>query len=134
MLRPPTRILYTEDDADTRELVTFVLAGQGCQVVAIADHDEAVLLARESRFDLYLLDSCLSGHSGFALCRDLREFDPETPILFYSGAARPEDKDQAISSGAQSYLVKPANPNELIAEVFRLVSIRSVQEETSGVS
>lgn len=131
---PPRRILYTEDDADTRELVTFILAGQGYKLVAIANHNEAVALARESRFDLYLLDSCLSGGSGFDLCRAIREFDGATPILFYSGAATPEDKSQAIASGAQGYLVKPVNPNELIAEVFRLVGgSRRVQEEPSAV-
>jgi len=116
-----TRILYVEDDADTRELVTVLLTFSNCEVVATADHDEALFLAGSRSFDLYLLDNWLPDKPGTDLCRQLREFDRETPILFYSGAAFQNDKDQAFLSGAQGYLVKPAYPDELISEVFRLI-------------
>ena len=56
------RILYAEDDADTRELVTMILKRQNCQVVATESHDEALRLARAENFDLYLIDNWLPGH------------------------------------------------------------------------
>jgi DNA-binding response OmpR family regulator len=116
------RILYAEDDADTRELVTVILERQNCQVTATESHDEALRLARAEYFDLYLIDNWMPGISGVRLCEQLREFDQDTPVLFYSGAAYETDRERALASGAQGYLVKPADGDQLVAEVFRLIS------------
>jgi CheY-like chemotaxis protein len=115
------RILCVEDHADTRELVIFLLGGHGCDVVAVGDPKEALELARRETFDLYLIDNWLPEYSGITLCRKLRSFDQQTPILFCSGAAYKVDRDTAIASGAQGYLVKPVDNSELIAEVIRLM-------------
>jgi len=115
-------ILYVEDDQDTRDLVTCVLTMNNYRIVAAEDCDEALMLARSSQFDLYLIDNWMAGCSGIDLCKKLREFNPGTPILFYSGAAYESDKQQAFSAGAQAYLVKPAGPDELMIEVSRLIS------------
>jgi DNA-binding response OmpR family regulator len=122
MKSPDARILYTEDDADTRELVTLVLKLQNCQVIATGSHDEALRLAQAEHFDLYLLDNWIPGISGVRLCQLLREVDQHTPVLFYSGAAYENDKARALASGAQGYLVKPVDGDELAAEVLRLIS------------
>jgi DNA-binding response OmpR family regulator len=122
MKSPDARILYAEDDADTRELVTVVLEMQNCQVIATGSHDEALRLAQAEQFDLYLLDNWIPGISGVRLCQLLREVDQQTPVLFYSGAAYEKDKARALASGAQGYLVKPVDGDELAAEVLRLIS------------
>jgi DNA-binding response OmpR family regulator len=122
MNQPNARILYAEDDADTRELVTLVLEMQNCQVIATESYDEALRLARAEHFDLYLIDNWLPRISGVRLCERLREFDQQTPVLFYSGAAYEADRERALASGAQGYLVKPAAGDQLIAEVLRLVN------------
>ena len=119
---PVGTILYVEDDQDTRELVALMLAGSNYQVVPAENHDDALLLARANQFDLYLIDNWMSGGSGIDLCKKLREFNPWTPILFYSGVAYESDKQQAFAAGAQGYLVKPVDHDELIAEVFRIIS------------
>lgn len=115
-------ILYVEDDEDIRELVTYVLARSNYTVVAAESYDAALLLARVNRFDLYLIDNWMAGGSGIDLCKKLREFNPRTPVLFYSGAAHERDKQQALAAGAQGYLVKPAENDELIEEVSRIIS------------
>ncbi|HYU97627.1 MAG TPA: response regulator [Pyrinomonadaceae bacterium] len=122
MNQPNARILYAEDDADTRELVTLVLEMQNCQVVATESYEEALRLARAEHFDLYLIDNWMPHISGVKLCEQLREFDRQTPVLFYSGAAYDADRERALASGAQGYLVKPAGGEQLIAEVLRLVA------------
>jgi CheY-like chemotaxis protein len=116
------QILYTEDDADTRELVSYVLAGSNYKVMVAENNDTALLLARSNHFDLYMIDNWMPGGSGVELCRKLREFDSYTPILFYSGAAYDKDKQEAFASGAQGYLTKPVDNDELIKEVFRLIA------------
>jgi DNA-binding response OmpR family regulator len=115
------QILYTEDDADTRELVSYVLARNNYRVMLAENNDSALLLARSNQFDLYMIDNWMPGGSGIDLCKKLREFDSHTPILFYSGAAHDKDKQEAFSSGAQGYLTKPVDNDELIEEVFRLI-------------
>ena len=115
-------ILYVEDDEDTRELVTYLLARSNYKVVQAEDYHDALLLARANHFDLYLIDNWMSGGSGVDLCKKLREFNPRTPILFYSGGAYERDKQLAFAAGAQGYLVKPVDNDELIEEVSRIIS------------
>lgn len=125
-MKPSTgHILYVEDDEDTRELVTYVLAQSHYKVTLAVNADDALMLARTRNFDLYMIDNWMSGGSGVDLCKKLREFDTWTPILFYSGAAFERDKQEAFAAGAQGYLVKPTGPDELIAEVSRIVSAAS---------
>ena len=116
------RILCTEDDADTRELLRLLLEAEGFKVTSADDAGHAISLAMAEDFDLYLLDNWIQGLAGDLLCRKLREFDSTTPILFYSGAAFESDKARAMEAGAQGYIVKPAYPNELTSEILRLIS------------
>lgn len=116
------RILCTENDADTRDLIKFVLSGEGYDVVTVESAQQAFRLAQSGSFDLYLIDNWMPGLSGDELTRRIREHDSETPILFYSGAAQEADKESARASGAQGYLVKPAGVDELIDEVARLIA------------
>src|SRR6187200_2661999 len=115
------RVLYIEDHEDTRELVTLVLEQRRFEVVTGSTIASGVALAGSEHFDLYLLDSWLPDGSGLDLCRQIREFDKATPILFYSAAAYEIDRVEAIKSGAQAYLVKPSHPSELCSLVTSLI-------------
>lgn len=82
---------------------------------------EAFQLAQNERFDLYLLDSGFTDGSGLELCRQLRELNPQTPIVFYSGNAYKTDKEKGMAAGANAYLIKP--DSDTIAEtIYRLVT------------
>jgi DNA-binding response OmpR family regulator len=138
MQSPPFRILCTEDDIDTRDLITFVLKKNNFQVVTTATPELALEIAKDFSFDLYLVDNWMPRMSGPELCTEFRRFDAETPILFYSGAGYEKDKTAAYASGAQGYLVKPVDNDELIAEVRRLIlesrAVRTTQTTQSSVS
>src|ERR1043166_4789154 len=115
------RVLYIEDHEDTRELVTLVLEQRSFEVVTGSTIQSGIALAASQDFDLYLLDSWLPDGSGLDLCRQIREFDKATPILFYSAAAYEIDRDQALNSGAQAYLIKPSQPSDLCQLVKSLI-------------
>ena len=115
-------ILYIEDHEDTRELIAFVLTGLDYRVTTSASVEDGFKVARENDFDLYLLDSWLADGSGIDLCRRLREYDQITPIMFLSGAAYEADEQTAMSCGAQSYVIKPADLDFLGREVARLIA------------
>lgn len=115
------RILYIEDHEDTRELVSFILRQSDFDVTTGSTLEVGISLARKLSFDLYLLDSKLPDGSGLELCTKIREFDRQTPILFYSAAAYETDREVALQSGAQAYLVKPSQTSELCALVSSLI-------------
>jgi DNA-binding response OmpR family regulator len=118
--REKKRILFVDDDESNWEMVALNLAE--CVVVCTGDFNQGLRLARLGYFDLYLLDNWLPDGSGVELCRAIREFDPYTPVLFYSAAAYTRDIHQASHAGAQDYLVKPVHPNELSRVVTSLIS------------
>lgn len=122
------RILCTEDDADTRELINHVLSHAGYEVECTDNAEQGISMARDRHFDLVLVDNWMPGVSGADFTRKLREFDVKTPVLFYSGAAYEADKENARIAGAQGYLVKPVEIDALVAEVARLIANAKVGE------
>ena len=117
------RILLVEDEEDARELVALTLPEY--KLICARGFDEGLFAARRGYFDLYILDNWLLSGSGVEMCRLIREFDPHTPILFYSAAAYVRDIREAMRAGARDYLVKPVIPDELRQAVARLISISS---------
>jgi CheY-like chemotaxis protein len=104
-----------DDHEDTRFLVSYLLGVWGYEVVAAQSVEEGLESARAGSFDLYLLDSRFADGSGTDLCEGIREFDRETPIVFYSGD-HPSRLKQALECDAQGFVLKPgfdALPREL---------------------
>ena len=109
------RILFVDDHEDTRFLISYLLGAWGYEVVAARSVEEGLGLARRGGFDLYLLDSRFADGSGTELCEGIREFDRETPIVFYSGD-HPSRLQKALECDAQGFVLKPgfdALPREL---------------------
>jgi CheY-like chemotaxis protein len=114
-LNDSPRILFVDDHEDTRFLISYLLGGWGYGVVAAKSVEEGLALARGESFDLYLLDSRFADGSGMELCESIREFDKETPIVFYSGD-HPSRLKKALECDAQGFVLKPgfdALPREL---------------------
>lgn len=101
------QILFVEDTADTRDLVEFSLQSEGFTVITAQTADEGLGLARTKPFALILLDIGLPDKDGLELCREIRRFDQQTPILFYTAFAELLDNEEATKAGAQGCLRKP---------------------------
>lgn len=106
-------ILLAEDDEDTRELVRLILHHAGFRVSVTGDSSEVMPLLATDHFDALLLDNWMPNINGIELCRLIRSLDHKIPIFFCSGAVTEADKNEAFSAGAQGYLAKPFDPNEL---------------------
>jgi DNA-binding response OmpR family regulator len=117
--RERKRILMVEDHEDAWEIAAFVL--EEYALCCARDFNEGLRLAQQGYFDLYILDNWLPDGNGIELCRRIREFDPHTPILFYSACAYPRDLQAAYSAGAQEYFVKPVSFTQLEQAVSRLI-------------
>ena len=125
MSERPHRILFVEDTSDTRDLVEFTLQQDGFDVVSVETADEGLALARENSFALILLDIGLPDKDGLELCRQIRLFDQQTPVLFYTAFADLLDMEEATRAGAQGCLRKPEDTG-------RLGSLIRSQIETSS--
>lgn len=101
------RVLCVDDDEDSRVMLTALLKLALIEAKAVATGAQALSSIQAESFDLYMLDSRLPDVDGFDLCRRMRAMDPQTPILFFSGAAFETDRKKGIEAGANAYVVKP---------------------------
>lgn len=102
-----SRVLCVDDDLDACEMLSVLMSSHGIDASCAQSAAAAWLKIKEECFDLYLLDGWLPGLDGFEFCRQIRESDSKTPIVFYSGAAYDADKRKGIAAGANAYVTKP---------------------------
>jgi DNA-binding response OmpR family regulator len=101
------RVLWVDDDLDTRDMMNALLDHYGYEPVIAGSVTEALESARSGGLALCILDHWLTQGDGIELCRQIRALDPQTPIMFYSGAGYKGDIQEGLDAGAQAYLVKP---------------------------
>ena len=107
LFNPRPRVLCVDNDEDSRVMLSTLLRLAVIEAKTVGTAAEALSSIQAERFNLYLLDTWLPDLDGFELCRRMRDFDPDTPILFFSGAAYEADKKRGIEAGADAYVIKP---------------------------
>jgi DNA-binding response OmpR family regulator len=123
MGRGGRRILVVEDSAELRELISVTLARAGHEVVLAGTGEEALAIAARETPALVLLDVHLPGTSGYAVCNELRRtLGDGIPIMFVSGTRTESfDRVAGLLIGADDYVTKPLDPDELVVRVRRLL-------------
>ncbi|TYK50935.1 response regulator transcription factor [Actinomadura decatromicini] len=119
------RLLVVDDEATVRELLSAALRFAGFAVASAATGAEAVAAAESTPPDLVLLDIMLPDMDGFEVVRRLRAAGP-VPVLFLTARDRQSDKVTGLSLGADDYVTKPFDLEELIAR------IRAILRRTAG--
>ena len=93
----------------------------GYKVVTCQDGQEAIRLIRYENFDAVVLDYLMPEIDGTDVCRAIRTFNKNVPVVFFTASAGQKDRAAILESGAQAFLVKPNDLNILTETVFRLV-------------
>lgn len=101
------RVLYAEDNEDACFMLSILLEFSNVDVLCAHTIEQAFEAARNKSFDVYLLGSKFPDGSNLELCRQLRQFNPQTPVVFYSNDAQKTDRQEGLAAGAQAYLIKP---------------------------
>ena len=112
-------ILVVEDESALVTLLRYNLEREGFRVAEARDGEEALLMAREQKPDLVLLDWMLPLLSGLEVCRQMRRM-AETrgvPIIMLTARGEEGDKLRGLDSGADDYVTKPFSPSELVARI-----------------
>jgi DNA-binding response OmpR family regulator len=125
------RILVADDDRNIADLLRMYLRKAGYDVTLAADGDETVRLLREQEFDLLLLDIMMPGKDGLQIIRGLRRRS-EMPVIFVSARSGDIDKISGLQFGADDYVTKPFNPQELVARVQSVLRRSRSNHEASG--
>lgn len=115
------RVLLVEDDLTTSRAVTLMLKAQGMMVDAVDTGEEALEMARLYEYDIVVLDLMLPDMEGYEVVRRLRAARSATPVLILSGLSRPGAKVQGFGVGADDFIVKPFDSQELIARIQAIV-------------
>ncbi|WP_322489994.1 response regulator transcription factor [Chloroflexus sp.] len=113
-------ILVVDDDNGLQELVRVRLEQEGYRVLQTISGLEAITMVRQQRPDLVILDIMLPDLDGLTVCQRVREF-ATTPILMLTAKTMPQDIITGLDQGADDYLTKPFNYDELLARIRALL-------------
>ena len=116
-------ILAVDDSASMRQMVAVTLKEAGYEVIEANDGEDALSKARSKPVNLVITDVNMPRRDGISLIRELRKLGPYkfTPILMLTTESAPEKKAEGKQAGATGWMVKPFNPEQLLATVKKVV-------------
>ena len=115
------RLLIVDDDKQIRELLSFDISQRGYIVDTAIDVQEGLKKALENNFDLILLDVMMPKMNGYEVCKNIRIAKPDIPILMLTAKGTIEDKTQGFDCGADDYLIKPFEVQEVLLRIRALL-------------
>jgi two-component system response regulator MprA len=117
----PSRVLVADDDRAIRESLARALELEGYDVAVVVDGVEALTRARRDAFDALVVDVMMPGVDGLAVCRVLRADGDRTPVLMLTARVETSDRVAGLDAGADDYLPKPFELDELLARLRALL-------------
>lgn len=127
------RILVVEDEAKVADFLRKGLEEQGYTIDVAYDAQIGEKLALRNEYDIMILDVILPYFNGYELCRRIRDKKPAVPILMLTALGTTEDKVSGFDAGADDYLVKPFEFEELLARIRALVKRATGVMQTSTI-
>ena len=118
------RVLLIEDDEDNRELMAEVLEGAGYQVLTAASGTAGLRTLAEHSVDVVVTDVGMPGMGGLEVARAAKEIAPGVPVVVVTGYTEREDISSARGREVDAVLVKPVDPDALVAAVAQMVKMR----------
>lgn len=115
------QVLLVEDDLDLVDALSRVLASRGFNLVCCADGKEALAWLRKRQFDVVVLDLSLPGIDGLEVLQRLRDLGQRLPVLVVTARGSVDDRVRGLTLGADDYLTKPFDTEELVARILALV-------------
>src|SRR3989304_6734330 len=110
-------ILFVEDDKDFRDYVFDLLTKNGLVVQSVNKGTQAISKAEKQEPDLVLLDLTLPDMTGESVCTELKKMYPDIPIIMLTAKSSVSEKVEGFNLGADDYITKPFEPEELIARI-----------------
>ena len=134
MAESQKRILIVDDDEEIRELLEFDIRSSGYFVDSAKDGLDGLNKALNNTYDLILLDVMMPKMSGFDVCKNIRSAKLSIPILMLTAKGTIEDKTSGFDCGADDYLVKPFDIQEVLLRIRVLLRRNNIEINESSLS
>ena len=115
------RLLIVDDDEEIRDLLVFDIQSSGYTVDSAKDGEEGLKKAVENNYDLILLDVMMPKMNGYDVCKNIRLVKPKVPVLMLTAKGTIHDKTEGFEVGADDYLVKPFDVQEVLLRIRALL-------------
>ncbi len=131
-----TTILVVEDDAAIRRILEYQLQKAGYEVIAAEDGETGLFMARKHHPDLILLDVMLPRLDGHEVCRQIRQDYKisQTPIIMLTARSSVKDRVAGLAQGANDYLMKPYDQEEMLVRVKNTLTLARNQREANPLT
>ena len=126
------RLLIVDDDEEIRELLVFDIQSSGYTVDSAKDGEEGLKKAVENNYDLILLDVMMPKMNGYDVCKNIRLVKPKVPVLMLTAKGTIHDKTEGFEVGADDYLVKPFDVQEVLLRIRALLRRNDEQDSENS--
>ncbi len=116
------KILIADDSPTEMNFMKAPFIEAGYEIVTACDGQEALTLAEQQEFDLVVLDVVMPNLNGFQACRKIKDLKPELPIILLTSKNQKSDEFWGKRQGADVYMTKPFDANELMENAHRLMN------------
>jgi CheY-like chemotaxis protein len=115
-----TTLLAVDDSKVMRKVMEITFAGEGFKTVVAADANDALAKVQSEHPQVALIDAALEGTNGYDLCRQIKNASPSTVVVLLSNKAAPYDKTRGAAAGADDFMDKPFDTQQMIDKVTQL--------------
>lgn len=127
------KILWADDEIDLLKPYILFLQDKGYEVVPVISGQDAIDSCKEEAFDIIFLDENMPGLSGLETLSQIKELNPDVPVVMVTKSEEESIMDQAIGNKIADYLIKPLNPNQLLLSIKKNVHNKVIITETTTV-
>lgn len=129
-----TKILWTDDEIDLLRAHIIFLQEKGFDVVTANNGTDAIELVRNDFFDIIFLDENMPGLSGLQTLSEIKNVDPNVPVVMITKSEEEDIMDEAIGSKMADYLIKPVNPNQILLTIKKNVDHRRLVTQRTNTA
>ena len=123
------RILWADDEIDLLKSHIIFLEKKGYELTPVTNGEDAIALVQRETFDAVLLDEMMPGLDGLSVLVEIKQRDPDLPVIMITKSQEEQIMDDALGSRISDYLIKPVNPNQIYTTLKRLLDSRHLRSE-----
>ena len=125
------KILWADDEIDLLRGHIIFMQRKGYEVITVTNGTDAIEECRRQSFDLIMLDEMMPGLTGLETLQQIKEIQPQTPVVMVTKSEEENIMDQAIGSKIADYLIKPVNPHQILLSLKKNIHRKEIESEVT---
>ena len=126
------RVLWADDEIDLLRPHHLFLQEKGFEVIPVSNGEDAIEHLRQNHFDVVLLDEMMPGLDGLSTLEQLKDIDPNIPVIMITKSEEEHLMDEAIGKRIDDYLTKPVNPSQIFLACKKLLDARNIRQSQAS--